>query len=103
MSLFVNFSVGQDVYNANKIEFTNGYAVNANMLDIIKNRWRTITPTGQTAQWVSNNVVYGLPPDQLSALNANATIWQPLISTGAFVPHSWAIEDGSFLRFNNVT
>ncbi len=103
MSLFVNFSVGQDVYNANKIEFTNGYAINANMLDIMKDRWRTITFTGQTAQWTSNNVVYGLPPDQLSALNANATIWQPLINTGAFVPHSWAIEDGSFLRFNNLT
>jgi hypothetical protein len=103
MSLFVNFSVGADIYNANKIEFTNGYADNANLLDIMKNRWRTVTPTGQTAQYISNNVVYGIAPDQLSALNANATIWQPLASTGAFVPHSWAIEDGSFLRLNNLT
>lgn len=102
-SLFMNFSVGHDVYNANKIEFTNGYANNANMLNIMKDRWKTVTPTGQTAQWTSNNVVYGLPPAQLSALNANAKIWQPLLSTGAFVPHSWAIEDGSFLRLNNLT
>jgi hypothetical protein len=36
-------------------------------------------------------------------LNAGATIWQPLKSAGAFYPSSWAIEDGSFLRFNNVT
>jgi len=103
MSLFVNFSVGGDIYNANKIEFTNGYANNANMLDIMKDRWRIVTNTGQTAQWISNNVAYGLPPAQLAALNANATIWQPLTASGAFVPHSWAIEDGSFLRFNNLT
>ncbi|HNL66454.1 MAG TPA: hypothetical protein PKL81_15260, partial [Ferruginibacter sp.] len=24
-------------------------------------------------------------------------------TSGAFYPHSWAIEDGSFLRINNVT
>jgi hypothetical protein len=47
--------------------------------------------------------VIGIPPDQLAAINANATIWQPLKSAGAFYPHSWAIEDGSFLRFNNLT
>ncbi|HEY6063478.1 MAG TPA: SusC/RagA family TonB-linked outer membrane protein, partial [Chitinophagaceae bacterium] len=84
MSLFVNFSYGNDVYNANKIEFTNGYANNANMLEIMHNRWKVITPTGQTAEWVNGLNVFGIPPDQLAALNANATIWQPLKSTGAF-------------------
>lgn len=103
MSLFVNFSVGNDVYNANKIEMTNGYSNNSNMLAIMSRRWRVVTPTGQTAEWVSGNSVFGIPPDQLAALNANATIWQPLKSAGAFYPHSWAIEDGSFLRFNNLT
>lgn len=103
MSLFVNFSYGNDVYNANKIEFTNGYTNNSNMLSIMQNRWKVVTPTGQTAQWVSGNNVYGIPPDQLAALNANASIWQPLRSAGAFYPHSWAIEDGSFLRFNNLS
>ncbi len=39
----------------------------------------------------------------LSALNANAKIWQPIKGAGAFYPSSWAIEDGSFLRFNNLT
>ncbi|GEO10151.1 SusC/RagA family TonB-linked outer membrane protein [Segetibacter aerophilus] len=107
MSLFVNFSYGNDVYNANKIEFTNGYVNNSNLLDIMQNRWRTVTATGQTAQWVGGTsaapIVYGIAPEQLSALNANATIWQPLRGTGAFYPHSWAIEDGSFLRINNLT
>lgn len=103
MSLFVNFSYGNDIYNANKIEFTNGYTANSNMMDIMSGRWKVITPTGETAQWVVGNTVYGIAPDQLAALNANATIWQPIRSAGAFYPHSWAIEDGSFLRFNNMT
>lgn len=102
-SLFVNFSYGNDIYNANKIEMTNAYSANSNLLDIMEDRWRVITPSGQTAQWVSGGNVYGLPKAELAALNANATIWQPLRSTGAFYPHSWAIEDGSFLRINNLT
>ncbi|MCX6315785.1 MAG: TonB-dependent receptor [Bacteroidetes bacterium] len=104
MSVFVNFSFGNDIYNANKIELTNGYTANSNMLAIMENRWRNITPTGQTALYVNGaNQAVGIPPDQLSALNKNATIWQPLKSAGAFYPHSWAIEDGSFVRLNNVS
>lgn len=102
-SIFINFSVGGDVYNANKIEFTNGYTANSNLLAIMNDRWRVITPDGQSAQWVTNNRVYGIAPDQLSALNQNAKLWQPLKGAGAFYPHSWAIEDGSFVRINNVT
>lgn len=103
LSVFVNFSYGNDVYNANRIEFTNAYSNNSNMLEEMNGRWRIITPDGQTAQWVVGNVAYGLPKDQLQAINGNATIWQPLKSAGAFYPHSWAIEDGSFLRINNMT
>ncbi len=102
-SLFLNFVVGGDVYNANKIEFTNAYSNNSNMLSIMENRWRVVTEDGRTAQWVSGNNVFGLPPEELQALNAKATIWQPLRGSGAFYPHSWAIEDGSFLRINNLT
>jgi TonB-dependent starch-binding outer membrane protein SusC len=103
-SLFVNFSIGNDIYNANKIELTNGYSNNSNMLAIMEDRWKVVTPTGQTAQWIhSSGTVFGLPPEQLWALNRNATIWQPIKGAGAFYPHSWAIEDGSFLRVNNLT
>jgi len=102
-SVFVNFSYGNDIYNANRIEFTNGYTNNANMLSEMQDRWRVITPTGQTAQWVNGNNVFGIAPADLSALNSGAKIWQPLKGAGAFYPHSWAIEDGSFLRINNIT
>lgn len=103
LSAFVNFSYGNDIYNANKIEFTNGYSNNSNMLNIMQGHWKVVTASGQTAQWISGNNYVGIAPDQLAALNAGATIWQPIRSAGAFYPHSWAIEDGSFLRINNVT
>jgi TonB-linked SusC/RagA family outer membrane protein len=105
-SVFVNFSYGNDIYNANKIEFSNGFTPNSNMLDVMENRWKVVTATGQTAQYISSsNQIMGVEPSVLAALNANATIWQPARGTGAaaFIPHSWAIEDGSFLRINNIT
>lgn len=105
-SLFVNFSYGNDIYNANKIEFSNGFTPNSNLLEIMEGRWKVVTATGQTAQFINgSNQIIGIAPDQLRALNANATIWQPARGTGAaaFIPHSWAIEDGSFLRINNLT
>lgn len=103
MSLFVNFSYGNDIYNANKIELSNAYTNNANMLDIMAGRWKIVDANGQTTQWVSGSTAYGVSPDRIAALNANATIWQPIKSAGAFYPSSWAIEDGSFLRLNNIT
>ena len=104
MSVFLNFSYGNTVYNANKIEFTNGYTANSNMLAIMAGRWKVVTATGQTAEWInSSNQAVGIPPDQLAALNANASIWQPIKSAGAFYPSSWSMEDGSFLRINNIS
>jgi hypothetical protein len=49
------------------------------------------------------NTVYGIDPISLDILNSGAKIWQPIRSAGAFLPSSWAIEDGTFFRFNNFT
>jgi TonB-linked SusC/RagA family outer membrane protein len=103
LSVFVNFMLDFDVYNANKIELTNAYSNNSNMLGIMRDRWMTIMPDGSNAQWVRGGVAYGVEPHILTALNKDAKLWQPLVSTGAFIPHSWSIEDGSFLRLNNLT
>ena len=104
MSLFLNFSYGNQIYNANKVEFTNGYTGNSNMLDIMSNRWKIVDQFGKTMQWVnSSNQAVGASPAEIQALNANANIWMPIKSAGAFYPSSWAIEDGSFLRVNNLT
>lgn len=93
LSIFVNFQAGNDVYNANKLEFTSGYTPKSNLLAIMNNRWRTIDDQGQVVT----------DPGALAALNANATLWQPLRSASSFYVHSWAVEDGSFLRINNIT
>jgi hypothetical protein len=104
MSVFVNFVYGNTIYNANKVELTNGYTNNANMLDVMSGRWKTVSATGTTLQYVNAaGQVVGVDPAVLTTANINATIWQPLKGAGAFYPSSWAMEDGSFLRINNVT
>ena len=93
LSVFVNFQVGNDVYNANKLEFTSGYTVNSNLLSTMNDRWKTIDENGEVVT----------DPVALAKLNQNAKLWAPLRSASSFYAHSWAIEDGSFLRINNIT
>ena len=92
MSVFVNWVVGNDIYNANKIEMTDGSLPSLNMLKFMENRWTNISDAG----------VVVTDPTALAALNANATIWSP-VRVQRYWLHSWAVEDGSFLRVNNVT
>jgi TonB-linked SusC/RagA family outer membrane protein len=92
MSVFVNFVVGNDIYNANKIEWTDGAFANLNMLDIMKDRWTNINDQGQVVT----------DPTALAALNKNAKIWSP-VRVQRWWLHSWAVEDGSYLRINNLT
>ena len=91
-SIFVNFVYGNQVYNANKLEFIGGYNTDQNMLAIMKDRWKTMDANG--------NVVTDLTA--LTALNKDTKIWKPIV-TQNFNAMSWAVEDGSFLRINNVT
>jgi len=93
-SLFFNWTYGNKIYNANKIDFTTYWnRTFTNMLSIVdyQNRFKYIDPSG--------NLV--TDPTALAALNKNATMWSPFM--GRPVVTSWAMEDGSFLRLNNVT
>lgn len=91
-SLFINWVVGNDVYNANKIVLTDGYRLNQNLLAVMKDRWRTVDESGKVVT----------DPGQLAKMNVNAQIWRPITNNRPYL-HSWAIEDGSFLRVNNLT
>lgn len=93
LSIFLNFQVGNDVYNANKLEFSSGYTPNSNLLAIMNERWTNVNAQGEVVT----------DPAALAALNANAKIWSPLRTASSFYAHSWAIEDASFLRVNNIT
>jgi TonB-linked SusC/RagA family outer membrane protein len=106
MSVFINFSYGNDIMNANRLEYSTSYGVDAGMLSIMNDRWKVIDASGSLVQKqlpTSPNIVVGIAPDQLSNLNANAKIWTPIRTTTGFYPSSFAVEDGSFIRINNVT
>jgi TonB-dependent starch-binding outer membrane protein SusC len=92
LSVFMNFVVGNDIYNANKMEWTDGAFLNLNMLNIMKDRFTNINDQGQRVT----------DPVELEKLNANAQIWSP-VRVQRWWLHSWAVEDGSYLRVNNVT
>lgn len=98
LSTVFNWSVGNQVYNANKIEFTTATASSPagqyrNLSTVMEDgvRWTNIDASG--------NLV--TDPAQLAALNANTTMWSPFMPRYVF--SDWAVEDGSFLRLNTVT
>jgi TonB-linked SusC/RagA family outer membrane protein len=91
-SIFLNWVGGNSVYNANKIEWTDQSFPNTNVLGTMRDRWTNINSSGQVVT----------DPKELEIINANAKIWSP-VNSNRFFLHSWAIEDGSFLRVNNVT
>jgi TonB-linked SusC/RagA family outer membrane protein len=105
-SIFINFSYGNDIFNANKLEYANAYGVDANMLAIMNDRWKVIDSKGNLIQKeiaTPSVAVIGVSPDSMAAINAGAKIWQPSKSTNGFAANSFAVEDGSFIRINNIT
>ncbi|WP_442588829.1 SusC/RagA family TonB-linked outer membrane protein [Pedobacter sp. AW31-3R] len=92
LTVFVNFSYGSKVYNANKVEFTSQYNMrDNNLLAIMNDRWKNFDANG----------VQVTDPAALTAMNANTTYWTPTL--GDYNLTSFAIESGSFLRISNVT
>jgi TonB-dependent starch-binding outer membrane protein SusC len=90
----LNWSYGNDIYNANKIEYTSTSKYHSrNMIDVMAGgeRWTNLREDGT----ISND------PDELATLNANTTMWSPYMQR--FVFTDWAVEDGSFLRLNTLT
>ena len=90
-----NWSYGNNIYNANKIEYTStSKYYDRNMLTIMAsgNRWTNLDMN--TGQLITDQ-------DALAAANANTTLWSPYMSK--FVFTDWAVEDGSFLRLNTLT
>ena len=90
-----NYSVGNKVYNANKIMYTQTSKYQyRNMIDIMAagSRWTNLDPeTGL----LTND------PTRLAELNATTTMWSPY--TARMVLTDWAIENASFLRLNTLS
>ena len=96
LSAAFNWSVGNDIYNANKIEFAtanrNSQYRNLSTDMAEGKRWTNVDP---------NNGQLVTDPDQLTALNATTTMWSPYMSNYVF--SDFGVEDGSFLRLNTLT
>ncbi|MCW3806353.1 SusC/RagA family TonB-linked outer membrane protein [Plebeiibacterium marinum] len=95
LSAIFSYSYGNEIYNANKIQYTSTSKYQyRNMIDMMAEgkRWNNI-------DWSTGEVVND--PQTLAAMNANTTMWSPYMSRYAFT--DWAVEDGSFLRLNTLT
>ncbi|MGM9737074.1 MAG: SusC/RagA family TonB-linked outer membrane protein [Candidatus Cryptobacteroides sp.] len=97
IDLSANFTymIGNDVYNANKVEFTSSRKFyNRNLLESmnVDNRWTNI-------DWSTGELVND--PETLAAMNAGTSMWSPCIGNAVFT--DWAVEDGSFLRLQSAT
>ena len=97
LSANFNFSIGNKVYNANKIEYTSATYTKFNQYRNLStdmasgSRWTYINDAGQFVTDMA----------ELAAMNANTTMWTPYMQH--FVLTDWAIEDASFLRLNTLS
>ena len=93
LSAAFSFSVGNDIYNANKIEYTTARYQYRNMIDIMAtgNRWNNVDDAGNLVN----------DPATLAAMNENTTMWSPYMSRHVF--SDWAVEDGSYLRLKTLS
>ncbi len=90
-----NYMIGNQVYNANKVEFSSSRKFyNRNLTDNmdVSKRWTNI-------DWATGEMIND--PERLKAVNAGTTMWSPCIGNAVF--SDWAVEDASFLRLQNVT
>lgn len=94
LSANFNWSFGNDIYNANKVEYTTTAGTKyRNMIDVMSEgkRWTNLNEDGTLCN----------DPEKLAAMNANTTMWSPYMKQYVF--SDWAVEDGSFLRLNTLT
>lgn len=97
LSANFSYSIGNQIYNANKIEYTTSSSSKGQYQSLITEmadgkRWTNIDPeTGMLCN----------DPTRLAQLNANTTMWSPYMLKNVLT--DWAIEDASFLRLNTLT
>ena len=90
-----NYMIGNEVYNANKIEFSSSRKWNnRNLLKDMETgkRWSVVN-------WTTGEMI--TDPDALRAANAGKSMWTPFQERA--ILSDWALEDGSFLRLQSVT
>lgn len=97
-----NFVVGNDVYNMDKMVSSQSYR---NSYASLRADMTPVTLGGKAWTYLDHATGAIITDyETLKAMNANATYWSgATMSDNNPVPTSWAIEDGSFLRLQNLT
>ena len=106
---FFNYSLGNKIVNATKLgsSFYSGSSKNWNINDHFTsaNRYSWIDPSTGTnllssASIKANGEAWTI--NRLNEVNTGSSIWNPAAAT-VMPLVDWAVEDGSFLRVNNIT
>lgn len=104
LQAFFNYQYGNDVYNTGKIQYNQFRRTTyGNLLNTMNssNRFTYIDVDGSYTG-TPGEVVTDL--EQLRVMNEGKTMWSHSSHgiAGAVI-HSWAVEDGSFIRLNNLS
>ena len=95
LSAAFNYSIGNQVYNANRLEYT----------QTSKYQYRNlITEMADGKRWTNLDPETGLlsnDPTRLAELNANTSMWSPYTSKMVLI--DWAVENADFLRLNTLS
>ena len=95
LSANFTYSVGNKVYNANKVDFSTirgVYGQNVVNTSSPDNRWTNVD--WNTGEFITD-------PSALAALNAGKTMWAPYNTRR--ICQSYALEDASYLRLATLT
>ena len=96
LSIFLTYSFGNDVFNATKLTNTKTALQNKNVLDIANssNRWVVVNKKGELIT----------DPQEMADINKGKTVAAVFDNEiGDTYIHSWAVEDGSYLKLSNIT
>ena len=98
LSIFLTYSFGNDVLNATKLTNTRTALTNKNVLAAADWNHRWVTINKETGALITD-------PEELAAANQGKTIacFDDNGSSDNAVIHSWAVEDGSYLKLSNIT
>ena len=96
LSIFLTYSIGNDVFNATKLTNTKTALQNKNVLAVAdsKHRWVLVNKAGDLIT----------DPQEMADINKGKTVAAIYDNeAGDTYIHSWAVEDGSFLKLSNIT
>lgn len=96
LSIFLTYSYGNDVFNATKLTNTKTALQNNNVLAVADSdhRWVLVNEAG-------NRIT---DPQEMASANRGKTVAAIYDNEiGDTYIHSWAVEDGSYLKLSNIT